>query len=143
MKTRISRLFNLFRLSEPRSHTAVMMLVFLAIGVTLIFQSDRYYNTPSYANLLDIASYNVWGAAYLLAASVNYASIRLYANRRLLIATHTISIALTSLWLLAFVIRWLTDGGTTIVNVVSWSVFMYLVVRSALMIDSHNRQSGE
>lgn len=143
MKTRVVRIFNLFRLNEPRSHMAVMMLVFLAIGLTLIFQSDRYYNTPSYANLLDIASYNVWGAAYLLAAVANYLSIRLYANRRLLIAAHTVSIALASLWLLAFVIRWLTDGGTTIVNVASWSVFLYLVVRSALMIDSHNRQSGE
>lgn len=130
------------RLNEPRSHMVVMAIVFYALGITLWFQPGRYSNTPSYANLLDIAPQYAWGLIYMAAATLKIIAIARYANRLLVVVTHTVGITLVSVWLAAFIVRYLTDAGTTIVNVCSWSVFLYLVVRSALMVDEHI-SSGE
>lgn len=126
----------LVKLSEPHAHMAVMAVVFFAIGITLWFQPSRYDNTPSYANLLDIARQHTWSVVYLAAAALKVASIVMPARRVLVIATHTVSITLVATWLAAFIIRWVTDPGTTVVNVCSWSAYLYLVLRSALKIDA-------
>lgn len=125
------------RLNEPRSHMALMMVAFVAIGVTLIVQPARFGNTPSYANLLDVLPAWAWGGIYLVAAALKLASILNYRVRTLVVVTHTVGISLVLAWLGAFIVRYITDDGTTIVNPVSWSVFLYLVVRSALMLDEH------
>lgn len=120
---------------------AVMAVVFAAIGLTLMLQPSRYANTPSYANLLDIARQQTWSVAYLVAAALKVAAICRPAHRALVIVTHTVSITLVGVWLAAFIVRWITDDGTTIVNVSSWSVYLYLVVRAAVSIDTP-RMSG-
>jgi hypothetical protein len=135
-------MFRLLRLNEPRAHMVVMATVFLSFGATLIFQAGRYYNTPSYGNLLQIMHPSYWGLIYLAAAALKIYCIVRPTDRTMIIVTHTVGIALVSTWLLAFVVRYLTDDGTTIVNVASWSVFLYLVIRSALMVDDHV-SSGE
>jgi hypothetical protein len=127
----------LWRLNEPRAHMTLMMGVFWAIGLTLWFQPGRYANTPSYADLLAILPQHGWSAFYLAAGTLKAASIWRYEQRWLVVVTHTVAIALVGSWLLAFVVRWLTDPGTTIVNVASWSTYLYLVIRSALMLDDH------
>lgn len=121
------------KLSEPSSHMIVMGTVFLAIGLTLVLQPHRYDNTPSYANLLNVANQNVWGALYLLASVMKFVSVLKSHWRGFIIVAHTVSITLLSIWLVAFIVRYATDTGTTIVNVCSWSVFLYLVVRNAGM----------
>jgi hypothetical protein len=131
------RAFRALGLNEPRSHMVVMAAVFCALGVTLLLQPQRYAHTPSYANLLDIAPQYVWGLIYLAAATLKVISIAQYSRRLVVVVTHTVGITLVSVWLAAFIVRWLTDTGTTIVNVCSWSVFLYLVIRSALMVDEH------
>lgn len=127
--------------TEPHAHMAVMAVVFAAIGLTLMLQPSRYANTPSYANLLDIARQQTWSVAYLVAAALKVAAISRPAHRVLAIITHTVAITLVGVWLAAFIIRWLTDDGTTVVNVSSWSVYLYLVVRSALAIDTQPAQA--
>jgi hypothetical protein len=116
----------------------VMTCAYVAIGVTLILQPGRYGNTPSYAVLLEIANQGAWGAAYLVIAAGIGASV-LSTGRRygrwLAVTSHTAAIALTGAWLAAFIVRWLTDDGTTIVNIVSWSVYLSLLIRSALQMD--------
>lgn len=131
------RLLKLLKLNEPRSHMVVLCVAFLAIGITLIVQPSRFANTPSYANLLIIFRQQTWGALYLAAAVLQIASIWNFTRRTLLVVTHTIVITLISVWLVAFIIRYATDDGTTIVNVVSWTVYFYLAVRSALLVDEH------
>lgn len=133
------RPLRLLRLNEPRAHMAIMAVVFCGIGLTLWWQPGRYANTPSYANLLVLLPQHAWSITYLFATALNVVSIWRYSCRALVIGTHTVAIMLVSSWLAAFVIRYLTDDGTTIVNVLSWSVFLYLVVRSALMVDEHVR----
>lgn len=133
-------LHNPFRLHDPKSHMAFMMLVFAAIGITLWLQPGRYANTPSYANLLSIMPAGTWGAIYIGAAALKLASILRYSVRALVIITHTVSIALLAVWLFAFAVRYVTDDGTTIVNVTSWAAYLYLTVRSAFMTDDDLRR---
>lgn len=123
---------------RPDWHPAVLMSVaFTAIGLALILQPDRFARTPSYSNLLEIAGQMVWGLAYLVCAVLLGMSLLPLPRRGkwgLAVAAHTVSIALTSYWLVAFVVRYLTDDGTTIVNVASWAVYLALLIRSVLTL---------
>lgn len=133
---RIKDMFCVFRLHEPRSHMAIMTLAFWVFGLSLIFQGSRYANTPAYANLLAVLPAPVWGAWYTTAAVLKTASIVAYSKRLLVILTHTVTVPLLAFWQVAFLIRYISDPHTTPVNVVSWTVFLYLVVRSALQMDA-------
>lgn len=126
----------LIKLSEPHAHMAVMAGVFFAIGITLWLQPSRYDHTPSYANLLDIARQHTWSVVYLAAAVLKVACIVMPQRRVLATVSHTVAFILVATWLGAFVIRWVTDPGTTVVNVCSWSAYLYLVLRSALKLDT-------
>jgi hypothetical protein len=130
-------MLKLLRLNEPRAHMALMMGVFTAIGVTLLLQPARFANTPSYANLLAVLPAWAWGAIYLVTAVLNVWSILDYKARVLVVVTHTVGISLGAAWWAAFIVRYATDNGTTIVNPVSWTVFLYLMIRSAMMLDDH------
>jgi len=130
------------KLDDARSHLAIMTVVFAALGLTLWLQPGRYHNTPSYANLLDLLPTWGWGLAYDTAAVLSAWCLVRYTNKRLVIPAHTYGIVLLVVWWIAFIIRWVTDGGTTIVNVVSWGVFLYLMTRSmAKLVD--DRTEGE
>lgn len=123
---------------RPDWHPAVLMSVtFTAIGMALILQPDRFAATPSYANLLAIVGQMAWGLIYLGCAVLLVMSLLPLPRRNkwsLAVAAHTVSIALTGFWLAAFVVRYLTDDGTTIVNIASWSVYLALLVRSVLTL---------
>lgn len=125
------------RLPPPRYLLVVMALAYAAIGTTLIVQPSRYDNTPSYEWLLALVSQQIWGSVYLVVAAGLALNLwrPLPHIRTIAVLTHTAAIALTAAWLAAFVIRWATDSGTTIVNVASWSVYLALLARSAGMID--------
>jgi small-conductance mechanosensitive channel len=117
------------RLTDTKSHLVIMAVVFLCLGATLWLQSDRYHNTPSYANLLDLIPAWGWGLAYLAAGALSIACLQA-TYQLLVVISVTYSTILVLVWWLAFWIRWATDGGTTIVNVLSWGVFLYLTIRS-------------
>lgn len=119
--------------------TFVPAIAFLAFGATLIGQPSRWENTPAYANLLDLLPTQVWGALYLASSFSLFATILRRGNRVLSVAAHTLAIALTGGWLLGFVIRYLTDDGTTIVNVVNWAVYLTLLIRSLRLLDDEAR----
>jgi putative Mn2+ efflux pump MntP len=114
-------------------------LTYAAIGTTLIVQPDRFDATPSYGLLLDIFDQKIWGIVYLLAAAGLGLSLWKRRRRTLLTIAHTFAIALTLVWLGAFVVRYVTDSATTIVNVASWGVYLALLVRSAVDIDDGHR----
>ncbi len=123
---------------RPDWHPAVLMsIAYTAIGVTLILQPSRFAKTPSYGNLLMLLDQATWGVIYLAVAALLGLSLTALPRRRkwtAAVIAHTAAIALTATWLAAFVVRYLTDTGTTIVNVVSWSVFFALLVRSVLTL---------
>jgi drug/metabolite transporter (DMT)-like permease len=123
--------------NEARSGATILITIFTALAGDLAFQPSRFANTPSYANLLAIAAPHVWAIAYAVAAVLMATSIWGTASRIIFSATHTINILLITSWWVAFIFRWLTDSKTTIVNVISWGVFLCLAIRSALVADAH------
>lgn len=122
-------------LGEARSHMVWMTMVFTGIGVTLIIQPHRYDNTPSYANLLAVFTQNVWGALYLVGAVAT--AIALMQYRRKVLVSLMLFIAGCDVlgWWWAFVYRYATDSGTTIVNVLSWATDLYLIGRCIITLD--------
>jgi hypothetical protein len=116
-------------LTPNRFYVRIILFAYLAIGLTLILQPNRYANTPSYGNLIDVLPQWAWGAIYV-GVSLLLTAARLTANRVVGVVSHTTAISLTAAWLIAFVIRYLTDEGTTIVNVVSWGVFLTILIIS-------------
>lgn len=111
---------------------AIIVIAYAAIGATLILQPSRYDLTPSYANLLNILPQAWWGSIYLLIAAGLAVAVRVRYVRAAVVVAYTVAVAFTGTWLAAFVVRWLSDSRTTIVNVVSWSVFLILLIMSAV-----------
>lgn len=114
----------------------VINFVLLALGLALIFQPQRWSRTPAYANLLLLLPANIWGVIHLvLGCALAVAVFVLHGNRTVTIVVHTLVIMLLAIWDVAFVVRYLTDSSTTVVNVVSWGTYVFLAVRSALLLD--------
>jgi small-conductance mechanosensitive channel len=105
---------------------------YVLIGAGLLIQPNRFSRTPAYGNLIRVFPAQTWGVIYLVIA----AGLALWVLGRVPawwgIAIHTVAITLVSGWLLAFVVRWITDDSTTIVNVASWSIFLLLTIRSSI-----------
>jgi len=131
------------RNGNPPFHLLVMTIVNTLIGVALWLQPHRFDNTPAYANLLDLVSPSVWGSIYLVVAAVMAVSIWRWHVRPLAVTAHVLAFALCGFWLAAFVIRYLTNDGTTIVNVLSWSVYLTLLVRSATLLDARDDRPAQ
>ena len=146
---------HLARSDHPFAHTTlrwwgrlswsgkVVALAYLGIALGLLFQPDRFAKTPAYHNLIAVLAAQAWGVLYLMAA-LGLLAGALVARRwrpAVSITAHTITVALTAWWLLAFVVRYATDVSTTIVNVISWAVFLALVLSSgAEVIDQAQAQ---
>lgn len=133
------RFRDLLGLKEPRSHMVILAAVLYAFGLTMLWQSSRYYNTPSYANLLQLLRPEWWGFIHVLAASLMVLCMIWHDNLKLIFISHGFTSLLIAFWWVAFWVRYTTDNGTTIVNVCSWGVFLYLVIRSGLLVTSHTR----
>jgi hypothetical protein len=129
--------FTPLRLNEPRANMTALCFAFCILAIFLWLQPSRFSATPSYANLLSIAPAQVWSAVYALPALMMMASIWRYTNRTLVIATHTLTIALLLGWEYAFIVRMVTDHGTTVVNPLNWGLMLFMAVRSFLLIEVH------
>lgn len=109
------------------------------IGVGLALQPERFAHTPSYANLLALAPSQVWGCcAYLLVAALLIAWRLSPRTRALGVTAHAAAALLIAWWFIAFVIRWSTDRNTTVVNMVSWSLFLGVIALSAQGVDDES-----
>lgn len=115
--------------------TRLAILAFTLIGGGLLFQPDRFQRTPSYGNLLRIFPAVTWGAMYLVVAALLVSWTVRRAPQWWGVVVHTVAVMLVIAWLFAFVVRYFTDNATTIVNVASWTVFLALLIESALDID--------
>jgi hypothetical protein len=114
---------------------AIISGAYLLIGLGLWFQPGRWDRTPAYGILLDIFSQQLWGTLYIVAAIAMAVSVWVATNRVLSITAHIAAISLTTVWLTAFIVRYLTDASTTVVNPVNWSVLLAVLVYSALLTD--------
>lgn len=114
---------------------SVLTFAYGFYAVDLLLQPDRWDRTPAYGILLDLAPPWAWGIAYAVAAFGMGSYVAEWRNRRWAIITHTYAIALTLAWLAVFVIRWVTDGATTAVNPINWSVLVIIWIWSAVFVD--------
>jgi hypothetical protein len=121
---------------ERRTRGRVVLAIFTAIGLALWLQPERWARTPSYGILLELFNQQWWGTCYLFVAALMTGYLIRPQWRSLAVTAHTAAVVLLSVWLVAFIARYFSDSGTTIVNVVSWGAYLYLVVRSAVTIDS-------
>lgn len=119
----------------PLQSTAVT-LVLLALSAAMFGQPARWHKTPAYGNLLHIANTYAWGTAYLVAGILMLLAV--FVVRRSLalsIVAHTFAVALFVIWEVAFIIRWATDAATTAANAISWGVYLFLAIRSAILFE--------
>lgn len=111
---------------------AVILTIF---GLALIFQSDRWSNTPSYGNLLILLPADAWGGVYLVGAALMIAGLA-WQVRWLGLAAHAVAFMLLLGWEFAFGVRWLTDDGTTIANVVAWGTYVAILLVSVRLFNA-------
>lgn len=119
--------------------TITLTLILTALGSDMVIRSSRWYRTPSYGNLLKVMPADAWGAIYLVTALTMLLGLVFNTNRIARMVGHTLSFVLLLGWEFAFVIRSITDSGTTIANVVSWGTFLCLAVWSGQLIDRPRR----
>lgn len=118
----------------------VIAIAYLALGFDMLLQPDRFSSTPAYGTLTQVLDIRIWGACYLIAAVLLAGFVSLVTNRQYGVLAHAVSGAVTLVWWFAFVIRWLSDPHTTAVNVVSWGVFLVVIIRSMTLIPMAIRQ---
>lgn len=113
---------------------ALICIAYTMYGLGMEIQPQRFSATPAYGNLTQILDIRWWGAMYLVVAVLFGIYTLLVTNRMFGIVTHLLGLAVTGMWLLAFLIRWVTDQNTTVVNVASWLVLLLVIARSATLI---------
>jgi hypothetical protein len=134
MTSQRSRLY--FRDAGRSQSGVAVSLIAMALGAGLWLQPARWHKTPSYGNLLQIASTQAWGTLHLAVGVILMVYLFAYSPRWFAILSHTMAFALFASWWVAFVIRWSTDDKTTVVNVISWATYVALVLLSVLQIDA-------
>jgi len=117
-------------------------IAYTAFGLGLWLQPDRWAKTPAYALLLDLLPQQVWGTIYLVVAALLAAAVWQCQVWWLAVVAHSLGLALGGGWWIAFVIRWLTDDKTTVVNVVSWGTYVLLLVLSASLLERRRLESS-
>jgi hypothetical protein len=109
-------------------------LAYAGYGLGMLIQPARFSATPAYGNLTQILDIRIWAAVHLVAAILFAAYVSLITGRLFGIVVHIYGLAVALAWWLAFVIRWLTDESTTVVNIVSWGMLLLIMSRSASLI---------
>ncbi len=130
-----ARLFRLLGLTEPRSHMVLMACVSAVFGVSLVTQHARYAAGPLFTPLVEFVPLPAWGAAYLTVAALKTVCIVRYQWRPVLLCTHAVSIALFAYWCTALTIQYATSSTSTVGYPLAWWTYLYLLIRSFLMID--------
>jgi hypothetical protein len=121
-------------LGAARANMLVITAAYGIFAVSLTAEPARWAATPAYANLLAIMPQRDWGAAFAVTAVMLAAAVRLWSRHWLSVTALSVALAITTTWLAAFVIRWLTSGNTTPETWVSWAIFDYLLVRALLLL---------
>ena len=130
-----ARRLDLPAFASGKTTLGVLSAAFTIFGLSLLFQAHRWQSTPAYHVLLQDLSARAWGALFLASGLSMALACWQFQRRWLLIGCLTLAFALTNGWMLAFVVRYLTNPDTTPVTWVSWAVFDYLLTHVALSVD--------
>lgn len=122
---------------------ALICVAYTCYGLGMVLQPARFLSTPAYGNLTQVLDIRVWGLMYLVSAALFAVYTVLVTNRAVGVVVHVVGLIVTMVWLMAFVVRWLTDENTTVVNVASWLVLTLVIARSATLIPVAQPPRGE
>jgi hypothetical protein len=114
---------------------SVMSAAFLIFGLSLTLQAHRWGATPAYHILLQIFRAPTWGAMFLASGCLLGAAAWRFDRRWIVVTSLTVAFTLTTGWMLAFIVRYLTSPNTTPETWVSWAVFDFLLANVAVAID--------
>jgi hypothetical protein len=114
---------------------SIMSAAYVIFGFSLLIQPHRWGSTPAYHVLLQLFGAREWGAIFLLSGTALGVAAWQFAQRRAVVAALTFAVMLTTGWMLAFVVRYLTSPSTTPETWVSWAVFDILLILAATGID--------
>lgn len=121
--------------STPSTNMFVIAVAYGIFALSLLFQPARWGMTPAYRNLLVIMDQRAWGTCFAVVTAMLAAALwkgRTY--RWLSVLALSLGLAITTTWVTAFVIRWLTSSATTPETWVSWAVFDFLLFRAFLLL---------
>jgi hypothetical protein len=119
-----------------RLNLSVMSAAFLIFGASLAFQPHRWASTPAYHILLQIFTARTWGVLFLASGVAMALAVWQFNRRRwAVIVALTVAFCLTTGWMLAFVVRYLSSPNTTPETWVSWAVFDFLLLKVSVSLD--------
>lgn len=119
-----------------RLNLSVMSAAFLIFGLSLAFQPHRWASTPAYHILLQIFPARTWGVLFLVSGvAMGVAAWQFDRRRWAVIAALTLAFTLTTGWMLAFVVRYVSSPNTTPETWVSWAVFDFLLLKVSVSLD--------
>lgn len=118
-----------------RLNLSVMSGAFTVFGLSLLFQPSRWGATPAYHVLLEIFRAQVWGVLFFASGTGMGLAAWQFTKRWAVITSLTAAFCLTTGWMMAFVVRYLTSPSTTPETWVSWAVFDFLLIGTAISID--------
>lgn len=124
--------------ADVRIPASIISAAYMIFGLALWLQPGRWSRTPAYGILLDLFPQQVWGSIYIVVALVLALSVWVTNAHSVGIAAHAVAIALTTVWLTAFVVRWVTDSATTVVNPVNWSVLLAVLIYSMSLVSKRS-----
>lgn len=116
------------------THMLILGLGYAIYAFSLIFQGTRWHSTPAYHNLLIIAPTGTWGAVFAFAALLLLIAAYRPQPEALAYTAVMLAFLITTLWALAFVVRYSTSSSTTPETWVSWAVNDYLLLRAGALI---------
>jgi hypothetical protein len=122
---------------------AVVVGAFTVLGATMLLQPDRYNEGAAYGIVVDVLDIRVWGVLYLLVAILKAAYLSVLRLRPMAVLVHIASFVLASWWLVALLIRYVTDRNAAVVPSLLWVMLMLLILRSvSLMVPTVVRGRG-
>lgn len=128
-----------YSVAAVKLNLSVMAAVFVIYGLSLIFQPHRWASTPAYHVLLQIFGAPVWGGLFLGSGVAMGLAVWQFGRRWAVVASLMAAFTLTTGWMLAFVVRYLTSPDTTPQTWVSWAVFDFLLLKVLVSLDRPHR----
>lgn len=117
-----------------RANMLFTAAAYLVLGLSLIWQPQRWSSTPAYRNLLELMPQQAWGALFAVLAGLLACAVWRHRSRWLTVTALAAAIAVTTAWCAAFVVRWLTSSNTTPETWVSFAVIDYLLLRTITLL---------
>lgn len=125
-----------WRADSPGWPGAEVAYVLTALGLAMITQPERFEYSEAFGGIIRFLDIRIWGAVYVLVGALFVGYLVGFPGRgaAMVIVAHTAGSVLTISWLMAFAFQWLTDQTTTAVTTIMWSMLLFLIIRSAILV---------